>query len=221
MGKQCSIAGCTINSLARTWCAKHYNRWRNHGDPLFLVGSEWYDWTVPRICTSCHRETRKNGTAPDGRPAYSTNGLCGSCRKMQNEGGRPRVLVEFDENGQNCVTCRQYQSYSVFQASARSRSGYAGRCVICRRLARHSLSKEQYLSKLKEQGRCCILCTREATHDFDLVIDHDHLCCPSNKKSCGQCVRGLLCVQCNVMLGMSKDNPETLVRAAEYISIKL
>jgi hypothetical protein len=29
----CSIDGCATPSIARGWCAKHYDRWRNHGHP--------------------------------------------------------------------------------------------------------------------------------------------------------------------------------------------
>lgn len=49
-----------------------------------------------------------------------------------------------------------------------------------------------------------------------LVVDHDHACCPS-KLSCGRCVRGFLCMQCNHMLGEAYDNPEVLESAAAYL----
>ena len=32
--KQCSIDGCEKPSRTRSWCAMHYWRWREHGDPL-------------------------------------------------------------------------------------------------------------------------------------------------------------------------------------------
>lgn len=40
-------------------------------------------------------------------------------------------------------------------------------------------------------------------------VDHDHKCCAGNR-SCGKCIRGLLCRQCNLLLGVAKDNPHYL-----------
>jgi len=37
---ECSIEGCTNNSMARSWCEKHYDRWIKHGDPLTLKIAE-------------------------------------------------------------------------------------------------------------------------------------------------------------------------------------
>lgn len=42
-------------------------------------------------------------------------------------------------------------------------------------------------------------------------IDHDH----DNKR-----FRGLICHQCNVMLGMANDNPTTLRRASDYLEAR-
>jgi hypothetical protein len=49
-----------------------------------------------------------------------------------------------------------------------------------------------------------------------LVIDHDHSHCPGSY-SCGQCLRGKVCSQCNVILGMAADNPAVLRNAATYL----
>lgn len=49
-----------------------------------------------------------------------------------------------------------------------------------------------------------------------LAVDHDHECCPG-QHSCGKCVRGFLCDQCNTGVGMFRDSPAFLHNAAEYI----
>ena len=54
------------------------------------------------------------------------------------------------------------------------------------------------------------------TRGRTLHIDHDHACC-SGLKTCGECVRGLLCRNHNVGLGLFNDDPEMLRKAADYI----
>lgn len=49
-----------------------------------------------------------------------------------------------------------------------------------------------------------------------LHIDHDHNCCPK-LPACGNCVRGMICTNCNKALGMVKDDPVILRKMAEYL----
>lgn len=74
----------------------------------------------------------------------------------------------------------------------------ADRVTAQRLYANYRLRPEDLARMLEEQGFKCLICPKE----FDLSkrgsfqIDHDHSCCPG-KTSCGYCVRGLLCPQCN------------------------
>jgi hypothetical protein len=49
-----------------------------------------------------------------------------------------------------------------------------------------------------------------------LHVDHNHSCC-AGSKSCGKCIRGLVCSSCNNGLGRFKDNPALLRNAANYL----
>ena len=63
------------------------------------------------------------------------------------------------------------------------------------------ITLEQYDETLAAQGGHCALCPATPDkHVNKLHVDHDHNCCPGSR-SCGKCVRGVLCVNCNSTLG--------------------
>lgn len=73
------------------------------------------------------------------------------------------------------------------------------------------------------QNGLCPICNKqlenpalEETVRFSMSIDHDHACCPGDT-TCGNCIRGLLCRDCNLMIGHAKDNLDTLKKAVEYL----
>lgn len=72
-------------------------------------------------------------------------------------------------------------------------------------LYKYGISLAEYKSIKEKQNGCCAICN---TRDRKLVVDHSH--------KTGQ-IRGLLCTSCNLMLGHSKDQPERLVKAANYL----
>jgi hypothetical protein len=71
------------------------------------------------------------------------------------------------------------------------------------------LTLEQYDEMLKSQDNKCAICLvdqKENTRRF--AVDHNHI---TNK------IRGLLCMQCNSMLGLARESKETLERAIAYL----
>lgn len=57
----------------------------------------------------------------------------------------------------------------------------------------------------------------EVCGSFDkLCIDHDHLCCPG-QKTCGKCIRGILCNDCNVAEGRLKSDKELVKALLRYL----
>lgn len=70
----------------------------------------------------------------------------------------------------------------------------------------YGLTYKEYTDKIVVQLGLCAICQQPMEK---VCVDHDH--------EPGE-VRGLLCTQCNVMLGMSKDNTDTLARAIAYLN---
>jgi hypothetical protein len=81
-----------------------------------------------------------------------------------------------------------------------------------RLMHKHGLLPEQYQALIEFQGYACAICRDQVP----LQVDHDHACCPG-KRSCGLCVRGLLCRPCNQGLGSFYDDAQRLRQALSYL----
>ena len=92
------------------------------------------------------------------------------------------------------------------------------------RVARMGLTVAEYNTLGVGQGWVCAICKGENPGgNGRWHIDHDHACCPRTNawlKSCGECVRGLLCAPCNMGLGMFKDSLERLTAATAYLTTR-
>ena len=65
-----------------------------------------------------------------------------------------------------------------------------------------------------QDRRCAICRTDQPGRSWN--IDHDHSCC-DGKRSCGRCVRGILCQLCNQGLGQFRDNTDHMRAAITYL----
>lgn len=81
----------------------------------------------------------------------------------------------------------------------------------------YNISFDQYNTLLIKQNNRCIGCNK---HELEcknkLSVDHNHKCCPG-VRSCGKCIRGLLCSQYNHALGLLSDNIQTLQNLINYL----
>jgi hypothetical protein len=73
-------------------------------------------------------------------------------------------------------------------------------------LYRYGLTKEVFDVMIEKQEGACAICL--VVPEKRLHVDHCHT---TNK------VRGLLCSNCNMALGLFKDNTKTLERAIKYL----
>ncbi len=66
------------------------------------------------------------------------------------------------------------------------------------------------------QERKCYICQRATGATKRLAVDHDHAHC-NGPTSCGECVRGLLCSNCNSTLAHARDDEKFFLRAILYL----
>ena len=130
-----------------------------------------------------------------------------------------------------CRICNTPKPVTEFPKNSKCQGGRAWLCKPCnadkaaewylrnpeRKSAwRYSVPVDWYHNTFKAQNGLCAACGRPETDGKRLKIDHDHSCCPGYR-SCGKCVRALLCNGCNTSMGQAKDDPEVLEKQAAYL----
>jgi hypothetical protein len=108
-----------------------------------------------------------------------------------------------------CRGCGEVKPHSEWHRKA---DGLASRCKACRAAVapaqhlprKYGLTEVQRAELIASQGGvCCICLSAPATH-----VDHCH--------KTGR-VRGVLCFNCNSGLGLLRDDPDAMNRAADYL----
>lgn len=84
-------------------------------------------------------------------------------------------------------------------------------------LRRFGLTPETFDALLESQAGRCAICRTGIPTGHGWHVDHDHACCPPPGRTCGKCVRAILCSECNTGLGKFRDDPAVLRAAAEYL----
>jgi hypothetical protein len=143
-----------------------------------------------------------------------------------------------------CTYCKVEQDVSLFSFDKQKRNGLTSWCRTCRLegsrrwkaanpdVVRNSRLKhkfgitlDRYTEIFNAQGGVCAICRQvekvvvrsDGYIRRELAVDHDRSCCPTDR-SCGECVRGLLCQSCNTGIGKLGDSVERLEAAIGYIN---
>jgi hypothetical protein len=189
--------------------------------------------TGPKVCTACrvarprtefHRSrSRRDGLHDRCKPCTCAAQAARYRTDPERHRSRQRAAREADPERFRAYS-RRSRTKDPEKNRARCRTRYRANPEKFRiaRLGRHyGLTPESVEAVLREQrGRCAICGRAEGSAEprtgkrVRLAPDHDHACCPG-ERSCGRCIRGLLCATCNTGLGMFHDNPEHLARAID------
>jgi hypothetical protein len=82
---------------------------------------------------------------------------------------------------------------------------------------RYGINLDEFEEIIKEQNYECKCCGKDYTNDNkqEFVVDHKHL--EDGERCEKKDIRGIICRNCNLMLGFSKDNPNNLNLGSIYL----
>jgi len=115
-----------------------------------------------------------------------------------------------------CSACETTKPLSEFWKNKRAKDGILQKCKDCAKPSgyqkfcthikyHYGLTPSMWWARLKEQSGRCGICNDPMD---DPVVDHCH------KEGH---IRGLLCRQCNILLGAGRDSPVILRKAINFL----
>jgi hypothetical protein len=160
-------------------------------------------------------------------------GLCGGHIQQRDRADRltplramrsSEEILERDEQGRKlCTSCHAWRPPAEFgrQQDRAHLDGLQAHCRWCARgkelLKKFGITIERHQELLAAQGGGCAVCLEIPAKPYSMHVDHDHACCPDKVLTCGECVRGLLCHNCNLMLGHARDQVVILRQGIAYL----
>jgi hypothetical protein len=196
----CSEPDCDRRLFARGLCQNDYNKRRWAGTlssaPYSPSRHALSDVDLELMTATC------DTCGPDARVKYRR-------KKNLKDGELARYLTCARGKRKIPFGARPQVSTAADKGDARARLWRS----------RFNIGRSEYETILATQGGRCAICDRRPGTGQVLSIDHDHSCCPERHRSCGRCIRGLLCRSCNVGLGHFKDRADLLERAQAYLTV--
>ena len=198
-----------------------------------------------KICSKCKREKPRNCFSKDTRAADGLQCHCKECQSYEHKKLRERDIERDIPETKKCRDCNKVLPASDFYKNKVNSDGLAPKCKTCHNassleysrkkpdkarerrekwkndnperhfsaqrkylLKQYNLTVEEYVDMLEERHQVCQVCGRQERTVRSLPVDHCHQT---------GVVRGLLCSDCNKMLGMANDDPAILRKLVEYL----
>lgn len=173
-----------------------------------------------KVCNKCgeskpHEQFSKSAGSKDGLQ-YS----CKDCNKeyrIKNSGVIASYAKDYYRENKDVITAykKEYQEKNREAISAREKEHYKNNKGAYLK-TQYNITIEQYNQMFEDQGGVCAICKGINDNGRALSVDHDHKCCPGGK-SCGSCIRQLLCLYCNTFIGYAKDDVRRLLAGVAYL----
>ena len=168
---------------------------------------------MQKTCTKCEQEkpltdfvrlySGKDGVTYDCKD-------CRNARQTKNRNANRESALKRESNWRenNREYCRRKgREWAKNHPEGRIRS----------QILKYGITEETFRLILEGQEYRCMICRVRIPERRDQHIDHDHKCCPNPCRSCGKCIRGVLCHNCNVAIGHIKEDPTIAELLAAYL----
>jgi len=159
-----------------------------------------------RECLQCGKPFKIDNTRDIKRRKYCSMACAALYRHKMG------TLHPYPKTTKKCRFCKK--EYKVDSNSQR----YCSTCVPDAsaefRMRTYRMCEYDFQVLLINQNGLCKLCDKPLSDDT-ITVDHDHSCCPG-PRTCGSCIRGLLCRHCNSGLGFLEKSG-WLERATAYL----
>lgn len=137
-----------------------------------------------------------------------------------------------------CSKCKVSKYTKDFYKCSKAKDGFNYYCKLCVKQYKNPEKSKKYYQNNKTKARNhaslnsfgislddkkkllelqdnkCAICRTDNPGKRDWHTDHDHSSVDKIK------IRGILCRDCNIMLGMAKDNINILTKAIDYLKSK-
>lgn len=186
--------------------------------------------TVERLrCSHCRSWKTPDCFTPkkDGKRKYQS--WCKQCCSEAAAARHVRAPLREEPSERPCWKCQTVKPLSAFSRNKwicrpcavqearerREKDPLASRRSYLK--SHYGLTLERYDEILEQQGGGCAICGAKAGKQ-SLHVDHDHRCCPG-KKTCGNCIRGILCYGCNTRIALLDTDTDYSLRVRAYLGV--
>lgn len=190
----CTVNGCTRPHKSRGYCQTHYMQFRRGAPVCEEIKTRVRDKLPTCSIKGCENDVKANG-------------LCAMHYQRKLRHGHTR----YTDRKKPAKTCEIPDCGNIFYAKGMCHAHY----IRARKAKSFGLTLGDYFDLLKAQNGACAICGggEQATDGLsgkvrDLAIDHHHG---------SGAVRALLCSSCNRGLGLFRDDPQLLRKAADYL----
>jgi hypothetical protein len=211
--RSCTLQGCgrPLHVKKHGLCNPHYQRLRKYGDPHGGVRAQY-----TQLCTfdGCAAQRRYDQLCMGHYNQRRKTGILKPLRKVTDPMAR-------DESGnKQCRRCDLWLPTTAFSANRARPDSLTAYCRRCERdkalIHNYGISVDQHEAMLTSQGGGCAICGGQTKDGRPFFVDHDHACCPG-QRTCGKCIRGLLCGDCNLGIGYFDDDVARMEMAISYL----